>query len=574
MKKRLIAVVLALCITSSNTMGVFAASTEGTTSQTTAEEAVEVETSEENSAEDISEDSSEEEISEENTGEEISNESSQEPEIEQGDGDDSEQAEEDEQMSTDTDSSSDMIQDEEDVINEEDSAVNDHKAEEIVEETTNAPDSNDTLKEEDIAVADLEEVLSDAKEASDEVNDSFTDAASQKSGTIPVSAQAEIMRLCNYIVDHGTKIQSGWKLTKEENLSGATVVTTIIFNVEKEFVRFQLNLTNESSGLKSAIVSMDYDIESEEYLGVDVYVSLTSLPYFTATADIDPESYYPKQELAFKKLSSLGISDEYIHSLANSYTEVAFAGWAVLLAEKPVTYFPWIGFPKYCLKHTWSSEYTVDKEPTYTEEGSESIHCIICDEIQEGSERPIEKLIKTGWSDEEVGRVYRKEDGTLAKGWQTIDGEKYYFDDNGAMHIGWLQQGDKWYYFRLTGVMHTGMLKKDGIYYYLEKSGVRHSGWLQVNGKLYYFKTNGQMLTGWLQKSGKMYYFKTNGEMLTGWLQKNGKKFYFRTNGQMLTGWLKLNGKYYYFKENGQMVTGRYKIGNQWFTFNSNGVRQ
>ena len=534
MKKRLIAVVLALCITSSNTMGVFAASTEGTTSQTTAEEAVEVETSEENSAEDISEDSSEEEISEENTGEEISNESSQEPEIEQGDGDDSEQAEEDEQMSTDTDSSSDMIQDEEDVINEEDSAVNDHKAEEIVEETTNAPDSNDTLKEEDIAVADLEEVLSDAKEAGDEVNDSFTDVASQKSGTIPVSAQAEIVRLCNYIVDHGTKIQSGWKLTKEENLSGATVVTTIIFNVEKEFVRFQLNLTNESSGLKSAIVSMDYDIESEEYLGVDVYVSLTSLPYFTATADIDPESYYPKQELAFKKLSSLGISDEYIHSLANSYTEVAFAGWAVLLAEKPVTYFPWIGFPKYCLKHTWSTKYTVDKEPTYTEEGSESIHCIICDEIQEGSERPIEKLIKTGWSDEEVGRVYRKEDGTLAKGWQTIDGEKYYFDDNGAMHIGWLQQGDKWYYFRLTGVMHTGMLKKDGIYYYLEKSGVRHSGWLQVNGKLYYF----------------------------------------RTNGQMLTGWLKLNGKYYYFKENGQMVTGRYKIGNQWFTFNSNGVRQ
>ena len=35
--------------------------------------------------------------------------------------------------------------------------------------------------------------------------------------------------------------------------------------------------------------------------------------------------------------------------------------------------------------HTWEEEYTVDKKPTATEEGSKSIHCSICDTIKEDS---------------------------------------------------------------------------------------------------------------------------------------------------------------------------------------------
>ena len=41
--------------------------------------------------------------------------------------------------------------------------------------------------------------------------------------------------------------------------------------------------------------------------------------------------------------------------------------------------------------HTWKKEYTVDKEASCTEEGVESIHCSVCDEIKEGSERVIDK---------------------------------------------------------------------------------------------------------------------------------------------------------------------------------------
>ena len=44
--------------------------------------------------------------------------------------------------------------------------------------------------------------------------------------------------------------------------------------------------------------------------------------------------------------------------------------------------------------HQWNESYTVDVAPTYTEEGTESIHCSVCDEIQEGSARAVAKLRK------------------------------------------------------------------------------------------------------------------------------------------------------------------------------------
>ena len=42
--------------------------------------------------------------------------------------------------------------------------------------------------------------------------------------------------------------------------------------------------------------------------------------------------------------------------------------------------------------HSWNEEYTVDKEATCTEAGSESIHCSVCGAIKEDSVREIEKI--------------------------------------------------------------------------------------------------------------------------------------------------------------------------------------
>ena len=56
-----------------------------------------------------------------------------------------------------------------------------------------------------------------------------------------------------------------------------------------------------------------------------------------------------------------------------------------------------------CKNHSWNTDYTIDKQPTYTEEGMKSIHCSICDEIRESSKvtlprkpKPISLLTITG----------------------------------------------------------------------------------------------------------------------------------------------------------------------------------
>ena len=283
--------------------------------------------------------------------------------------------------------------------------------------------------------------------------------------------------------------------------------------------------------------------------------------------------------------------------------------------------------------HKWETEYTVDTAATCTVEGSESIHCSVCDAINSSTVRAIPKTAHTygkwtvtkqptctekgskvrtckvcgkketksipvltpGWKQDANGWKYLRPDTTYPKsqfevieentyyfndleyrvtGLQEIEGAKYYFNEDGVMQTGWQTIDGEKYYFDENGAAHIGWLKSGDDWYYFRLTGVMHTGSLKKDGIYYYFRKDGTRLSGWLQVGGKIFYYKLNGERLTGWLQKNGKKFYFKTNGEMHTGWLKLNGKYYYFKENGQMVTGRYKIGNKWFTFNSNGVRQ
>ena len=77
-----------------------------------------------------------------------------------------------------------------------------------------------------------------------------------------------------------------------------------------------------------------------------------------------------------------------------------------------------------CKNHTWSKNYTIDKEPTYTEDGSKSIHCTICDAIQEGSEIPIPK------KQDNLGKTTRGDLFNLADNikitWEAVPGAKYY----------------------------------------------------------------------------------------------------------------------------------------------------
>lgn len=67
--------------------------------------------------------------------------------------------------------------------------------------------------------------------------------------------------------------------------------------------------------------------------------------------------------------------------------------------------------------HKWNTTYTVDKAPTYAEEGSESIHCAVCGESKEGSAISIAKLepsSQTGADGTAVGQGASEEAATEA----------------------------------------------------------------------------------------------------------------------------------------------------------------
>ena len=74
--------------------------------------------------------------------------------------------------------------------------------------------------------------------------------------------------------------------------------------------------------------------------------------------------------------------------------------------------------------HTWNKDYTIDKEPTYTEEGSRSIHCSVCDAIRKGSSVSIPKLVNP------LGKTTRGDMFNLANNvkvtWKEVPGAKYY----------------------------------------------------------------------------------------------------------------------------------------------------
>lgn len=88
------------------------------------------------------------------------------------------------------------------------------------------------------------------------------------------------------------------------------------------------------------------------------------------------------------------------------------------------------------------------------------------------------------------------------------------------------------------------------------------------NYKNYYFlDAEGFMATGWIFDGGKWYYLNQSGAMMTGWLPLGDNWYYLDSSGAMVTGWLKdySTGKWYYFDASGKMLkntwVGKYKLG-------------
>ena len=85
--------------------------------------------------------------------------------------------------------------------------------------------------------------------------------------------------------------------------------------------------------------------------------------------------------------SVMTIGNEVFCNLASDYNIVVYRGsFAAEYAEANE-----LNYTEICKTHTWNEEYTVDREATLTEEGSESIHCSLCDAVDESTVRVIPK---------------------------------------------------------------------------------------------------------------------------------------------------------------------------------------
>ena len=205
--------------------------------------------------------------------------------------------------------------------------------------------------------------------------------------------------------------------------------------------------------------------------------------------------------------------------------------------------------------HKWNSYYTEDRKATSTAEGSESIHCSVCNEINPDTVRPIDKL-KGTWMSNSKGWWYKWSDGSYSKSkFENINGKTYYFDSNGYMVTGWQKIDGKWYYFSGSGAMQKDWQKIDDKWYYFNGSGVMQTGWQKISGKQYYFSGSGAMVTGWQKIDGKWYYFSGSGAMQKDWQKIGSTWYYFGESGVMATGWQKIGSRWYYFEGSGAMAS-------------------
>ncbi len=288
-------------------------------------------------------------------------------------------------------------------------------------------------------------------------------------------------------------------------------------------------------------------------------------------------------------------------------------------------------FPHNYGEHVWSSEFTIDEEPTCTEDGFKSFHCEICDEINQ-SEIEVLPAIGHNYSDWEVTKketctVDGSEEKVCANCGDVVTrvipatGHNY-SDWNVTKEETCTEDGSKekvcancgdviteaipaighdysdWVVTRkATGLMvgikektcancadviteeipvlgGTWIKNSTGWWYRWTDYAYPVSMFLKISGRTYYFNASGYMVTDWQKIDGKWYYFDTSGAMQTGWQKIDGKWYYMNSDGAMQTGWQQIDGKKYYMSAGGAMQIGWQKIDSKWYYMNSDGVMQ
>lgn len=359
-KKRVLAIMLALCIAAVNTAGVYAASAEGTAQQEelSAEEGAEEVTKEEvtgpeESVEDALGGSGSEQADEEaeaieaGSGQEDGSEpgatADEAQEADQGDTAEAAQGAEaeetvEEQEEDDTDAEPAQAVEE---WPEEDKAVEVAAAEELAE-----PDGEKTEIIEDVDPTEtLRAAMEQAVESYIEIGD-----GNEAAGAISGSAVTNMNKLISYINKNGKSYDGGIKgiLLDPVEFDGGQYMPMILLDSSEGLVVFAFSMLIDGSSQSEARVYLYYSIGDKEFEGLHCIYEGTGYG-FESYADIKEETYLRDQELNFTLQSVEGFTDAVAYDLSETFKNTAFIAYEGILQSKVGLTLYALGFQKYII---------------------------------------------------------------------------------------------------------------------------------------------------------------------------------------------------------------------------------
>ena len=363
MKKRVLAMVMALCIAAVHTVGAYAAADE-VAPQISTEESAEAENSAEASEEaEISYEQAAEPIAPAEEGAETLNEGSfvEDASVEEDEEspDSSEAAYE---TATERDNGFVANEPEEAYEVEYSSEINTEMEviEEILGEGSN--EALDEIEVNDASEAEAAEIIEDVdtleavNSAKDHIIGSIIDDVEWQSDSneaMAVNVEENINKLIDYVMEYGTKVNNNsfvrrisMPSTTSDNL---TFYPYIVVNLSRNFISFNFSLTAKNSSLSSVIFEMDYYIDSKEFRSIGGMISFEPTGYSFPKANINPETYLPEQELHFESQMGTSIPADQLDKFSNAVKDLALASFDNILYSKPKLCLYALGFNKYIM---------------------------------------------------------------------------------------------------------------------------------------------------------------------------------------------------------------------------------
>ena len=284
--------------------------------------------------------------------------------------------------------------------------------------------------------------------------------------------------------------------------------------------------------------------------------------------------------------------------------------------------------------HKWETEYTIDTAATCTADGSESIHCSVCDAIDSSTVRAIpakghsygswtvtKKATCTAAGSRKktcnvCGNVVTEKIAATGHKWETeytVDkAATCTADGSESIHCSvcdainsstvraipmtahtygkWTvtkeptctEKGTKVRTCNVCGKKETKSIpvltpgwKQDanGWKYLRPDTTYPKSQFEVIEENTYYFNDSEYRVTGLQEIEGAKYYFNEDGVMQTGWQTIDGEKYFFDENGAAHIGWLKSGDDWYYFRLTGVMHTGSLKKNGIYYYLRKDGTR-